>query len=242
MQTHENLIRAAIAKEFIDSLAFFYLTKKHFSNSIVRSVTELSRRTGVSYNTCKKHIGKLAKVNFAKQHGRGYTLISNEKAKRNFLFKKGDRHLCTIKFDSQTKLKDIKKLLFAKLLEMDCRQQRFKTNKRLRNNKKDCVERITFTDQYLSKHLGISKGSVTALKSYLRAVGLFYIIRHRAKFLMRLSPDAFNAIKDTLIKRYGIVFLHRNKYGGTNLYQAYSTEYEPIRYFTKYKDMCSLKK
>jgi hypothetical protein len=217
LQTSEKLIQQAIDEGWINSLAFYYFLKKRVVNSTIYGsrLKTVVEKTGSSYRTCKKHLNILYKKGLIVKHGGNFTLIAQRKAAQC-------KHLCTFKFTEEATLKEVKALLYAKIVEMKCRQQRYvyqiKADQRLRgiNHGEKPSETVQFSDSTLSNYLGLSRGTVQSIKKFWRSQGIFALVTPKPEFVCFVGVNICDIPG---------MFTYRGR-----LYKAHATRYIPLWY------------
>ncbi|MBS4029490.1 MAG: hypothetical protein KGZ58_12745 [Ignavibacteriales bacterium] len=237
MQTHENLIDTAIREGWVNALAFYYSAKKKHSNSCYYglNISNVSRETGVSFKTAKKFLKTLYEKGLVIHQPGNFVFVSQKESRKLYGYKRNDNHLCTIKITKDTSLKEIRQILYSKIIELKARQQLYKAkqpdNRLTTQNKRETAKQIVnFSDATLSHYLGISKGTVTTLKKYLVKKGVFEIHSQKPKRLFELSAQIFNQTYDVLQRKYGNVFLMFDRNGTSILCQCFNSVYVPMLY------------
>jgi Fic family protein len=123
--THPQIIRDYGTKP----LAFFYMVKSVFKNSVVYGCnkTEISRRTGVSYYLASKYLNSLIKDGVVEVRDGNYVFKSMFKLSNN-LYKKGYREIGT---NESRNFKRLELELQSILIAENISTQRYNIQKRL---------------------------------------------------------------------------------------------------------------
>jgi hypothetical protein len=247
MQTNENLIISAIEDNWINALCFYYKAKKVHTNSCFYnySIRSLAAKTHTSFYTVRNYINELQKQGLAKIQGKHLLLVSQTEANKT-ANERTVKHLCTLKITKETPISEIKKLLYAKIVEMQGRQQKYivrlKEEARLLNKpfaritvkqikriheairtnptlETPLNENVTMSDKYLSSKLYCSTKTISNYKKYWS--NIMEIKHEKAQFLFRISKDAFNCSNDILKNQYGEIFFYKGC-----LFKSSSTYYK----------------
>lgn len=253
IQTHENIIIEAIAEDWMNALAFYYKAKTTFANGCFYnySIRSLAKKTGTSFNACKKYLEILQRKRLVRMHCDNIIFISQAELRKKYACKPKDKHLCTIRNIKNKSITEIKQILYAKIIELKARQQKFIINQKsdlrllnsptaklslkevkrlikLRNHftgEMTLNDNISFSDATLAELLNISKKSVSALKKYLSTNGKIMFVRKLPKKLFAISIKAFYRCYDVLTKQYSKVFYYRNY-----CYQCFNSVCVPVEY------------
>ena len=129
MNVTEDIIQRAKEDKMMKALAFHYLVKQRYKDSICREYTpkKLCKVTGVSVNTIKKYIAWLLDQKIGYWKGSTYLkeqpLVYFVGKNLHFSRVQPKKHICTIKLNNNT-LKEIESLLYGKIIQQQVEIQK----------------------------------------------------------------------------------------------------------------------
>lgn len=237
-----------------NAIAFFYLSKCYFPKGHIYGgkISTITKEMGLSYRSVKKYTQTLLSLDFMYWH-HGNLCFRSARRVREFFeddkqrreWEKGNslsknlprRHLCTVKIRKEMSIREVKIVLFAKIVEQSLRQQNWMIAKKsaerlnsvpLTGAKLARVSTaITFSNAKLAKQLYICQKTLVKYKRYWKSNGFFNIRTERPMLMAQMSLNEFNRRRSEFDGR---VFWCRTSRGHEIVCRAFPSHYDSLIY------------